>query len=119
MGSRKARQWTSFTTFLLRDAVEPGRPRCAYLWSTDQLARYRIAVNVERDREDLCCVPAAAAGRGTSMQLGGDILRSRRRGMAADHPRTDLLGTTRCTCGVPGCPTCYTGVPTWIVTGSP
>ena len=62
-----------------------------YRWSTDQLARYRIAVDDERYGEDLRCVLAAAAANGTSMQPGGDTLRSHPRGIATDHPRIDLL----------------------------
>lgn len=59
----------------------------AYRWSTDQLARYRMAVDDEHRGGQLQDLLATAAG----MARGGDTLRSRPRGMAADHPRIDLL----------------------------
>lgn len=59
----------------------------AYHWSGDEITRYRMAVDAERSGEDLRRVLAAVSG----MQRGGDILRSRPRGVAADHPRLDLL----------------------------
>lgn len=63
----------------------------AYQWSADQLARYRMAVDAERSGEDLRRLLAAVPGGNTGMQRGGDLLRSRPRGSAADHPRLDLL----------------------------
>jgi uncharacterized protein (TIGR02453 family) len=59
----------------------------AYHWSTDQLGRYRMAVDAERSGAELQRLLAAVP----SMQRGGDTLRSRPRGFAADHPRLDLL----------------------------
>lgn len=63
----------------------------AYQWSTDQLARYRSAVDGERSGEDLRRLLAAVSGSKTAMQRGGDTLRSRPRGSPPDHPRRDLL----------------------------
>jgi uncharacterized protein (TIGR02453 family) len=63
----------------------------AYQWSSDQLARYRVAVDDERRGEELRRLLATASGSKTRMQRGGDILRSRPRGTAPDHPRMDLL----------------------------
>ncbi|MBV8994276.1 MAG: DUF2461 domain-containing protein [Pseudonocardiales bacterium] len=63
----------------------------AYHWSADQLARYRMAVDAERSGEDLRRLLAAVPGGSAGMQRGGDLLRSRPRGSAADHPRLDLL----------------------------
>lgn len=59
----------------------------AYHWSADQVARYRAAVDAERTGEDLRRLLAVVSG----MQRSGDMLRSRPRGVAADHPRLDLL----------------------------
>jgi uncharacterized protein (TIGR02453 family) len=60
----------------------------AYHWSADQLARYRTAVDAEHSGEDLRHLLAAVP---SEMRCGGDMLRSRPRGIAADHPRLDLL----------------------------
>lgn len=59
----------------------------AYRWSSDQIIRYRMAVDAEPSGADLRRLLAAVSG----MQCGGDTLRSRPRGVAADHPRLDLL----------------------------
>jgi uncharacterized protein (DUF2461 family) len=63
----------------------------AYRWSTDQLTRYRSAVDNERSGEDLRRLLTSASGNKVGMQRGGDTLRSRPRGVALDHPRMDLL----------------------------
>lgn len=63
----------------------------AYHWSADQLTRYRMAVDAERSGEDLRHLLEAIPGGSTGMQRGGDLLRSRPRGSAADHPRLHLL----------------------------
>lgn len=63
----------------------------AYRWSTDQLARYRMAVEDERGGEALRSLLAAASGDWDGMQRAGDTMRTRPRGIAADHPRIDLL----------------------------
>ncbi|MGH3785102.1 MAG: DUF2461 domain-containing protein [Pseudonocardiaceae bacterium] len=63
----------------------------AYRWSADQLARYRAAVQDERSGEHLQRLLATVFGSGAGMKQGGDTLRSRPRGIAADHPRIDLL----------------------------
>lgn len=60
----------------------------AYQWSTDELARYRMAVDADHSGEDLRRLLAAVP---TPMQRGGDVMRSRPRGIATDHSRLDLL----------------------------
>jgi uncharacterized protein (TIGR02453 family) len=62
-----------------------------YQWSADQLARFRSTVDDERSGEDLQRLLDAVSGGGAAMQRGGETLRSRPRGSAADHPRMDLL----------------------------
>ncbi|HEY6422669.1 MAG TPA: DUF2461 domain-containing protein, partial [Pseudonocardiaceae bacterium] len=59
----------------------------AYRMAPDQLARYRAAVDAERSGADLQRVLVTAV----EMQRGGDTLQSRPRGIAADHPRMDLM----------------------------
>lgn len=63
----------------------------AYQWSTDQLARYRVAVDDQRRGEDLRRLLASASSGKAEMLRGGDTLRSRPRGTQPDHPRMDLL----------------------------
>jgi uncharacterized protein (TIGR02453 family) len=57
--------------------------------ASDQLVRYRSAVDDPRRGEELREVLAAVTAAGH--RVGGDLLRTRPRGVAADHPRLDLL----------------------------
>lgn len=58
-----------------------------YRMAPDQLARFRAAVDDDRRGTDLVARLAALDG----MEIGGEQLKSRPRGFAADHPRLDLL----------------------------
>ena len=65
-----------------------------YRWEPDQLARYRTAVDDERRGRDLQARLAAVDGAavdGTALAVAGDLLATRPRGVAPDHPRLDLL----------------------------
>jgi uncharacterized protein (TIGR02453 family) len=55
----------------------------------DQLARYRAAVDDPRRGEALREVLAAVTAAGH--RVGGDLLKTRPRGVAADHPLLDLM----------------------------
>jgi uncharacterized protein (TIGR02453 family) len=59
----------------------------AYRWSSDQLARYRQAVDDERSGTALERLLAAT----TVMQRGGSTMRGRPRGVLPTHPRLELL----------------------------
>ena len=64
----------------------------SFAMASDQLARYRTAVDDERRGEALEKIIAKLASAG--WQLHGDQLKSRPRGFDADHPRIDLLRST-------------------------
>jgi uncharacterized protein (TIGR02453 family) len=55
----------------------------------DQVERYREAVDSERPGRELAAIVADL--REAGMSIGGDRLKTRPRGVAADHPRVDLL----------------------------
>ncbi|MCP2166358.1 DUF2461 domain-containing protein [Goodfellowiella coeruleoviolacea] len=61
----------------------------SFAMAADQLARYRTAVADERRGGELVRLLAALTRRG--WELRGDRLKTRPRGVAADHPRLDLL----------------------------
>ena len=57
--------------------------------SSEQVARYRSAIDEGVTVPDL---RATLAGlRRTDLELGGDVLKTKPRGIAADHPDLDLL----------------------------
>ncbi|GAA4618901.1 TIGR02453 family protein [Saccharopolyspora hordei] len=56
---------------------------------SDQLARFRTAVDTDVHGDHLRRLLDALAASG--WEITGDVLRSRPRGVAADHPRLDLL----------------------------
>jgi uncharacterized protein (TIGR02453 family) len=60
-----------------------------YRMEPDQVSRYRAAVDEARTGEELSGVVAAV--RASGHQVAGDQLRTRPRGVDADHPRLDLL----------------------------
>ncbi len=60
-----------------------------YQMAPDQLARYRVAVDAAPSGQGLVTVVKALEGKGFA--VGGEQLKSRPRGVAADHPRLDLL----------------------------
>lgn len=65
-----------------------------YRWESDQVARYRAAVDDERRGRDLEGRLAVLTGTTldeTTLVVGGDRLATRPRGVAPDHPRLDLL----------------------------
>jgi len=57
--------------------------------SSDQVARYREAVDADRSGAMLADVMATLAGEG--FVIGGDRLKTMPRGVPADHPRADLM----------------------------
>ena len=65
-----------------------------YQWAPDQVARYRTAVDDERRGADLqarLAAVTAATVDGVPVEVAGDRLATRPRGVAPDHPRLDLL----------------------------
>jgi uncharacterized protein (TIGR02453 family) len=56
---------------------------------SDQLARYRVAVDEDRRGEELAGIIAKL--RKAGWEIKGDRLKSRPRGFEVDHPRIDLL----------------------------
>jgi len=72
----------------------------------DQLGRYRTAVQDEVAGERLDAVIAALIGQGLS--VGGDVMRTRPRGVPAEHPRIDLLRHRSLTAGR------AVGEPAWL-----
>ncbi|WP_199431847.1 DUF2461 domain-containing protein [Qaidamihabitans albus] len=61
---------------------------CFHL-AADQLARFRRAVDTDVHGAEL--VKILAALRRSGWEIAGDMLKTRPRGFAADHPRLDLL----------------------------
>lgn len=55
----------------------------------DQLVRYRSAVDDDRSGTDLARTIEALRGNG--FQIGGEVLKTRPRGVAPDHPRLELM----------------------------
>jgi uncharacterized protein (TIGR02453 family) len=65
-----------------------------YRWESDQVARFRTAVDDERRGRDLAARLAtvgAATVDGARLVVAGDRLATRPRGVAPDHPRLELL----------------------------
>ena len=60
-----------------------------YHLAPDQLARYREAADDERRGEDLRGLLDRLGGSG--FEVGGDRMKTRPRGVPADHPRVELL----------------------------
>jgi uncharacterized protein (TIGR02453 family) len=60
-----------------------------YRMASDQIARYRVAVDEERRGEELRARLDKLTGAG--MTVAGDKLATRPRGVPADHPRLELL----------------------------
>jgi len=60
-----------------------------YRMASDQLARFRTAVDDERRGRELDRLLAAVTADGIT--IGGEQLRTRPKGVAADHPRLDLM----------------------------
>lgn len=60
-----------------------------YVMAPDQLARYRTAVDDARRGEDL--VKRVAALADADLEIRGERLKTRPKGVDADHPRLDLL----------------------------
>ncbi|AEA25068.1 DUF2461 domain-containing protein [Pseudonocardia benzenivorans] len=60
-----------------------------YRMESDQVARYRTAVDDERRGADL--IARLDAGRAAGLEVGGQTLTRAPRGVAPDHPRIDLL----------------------------
>lgn len=60
-----------------------------YPYDTELVRRYREAVDDEDGGAQLAAITAKLAGRGFT--IGGDRLKSRPRGVPADHPRIALL----------------------------
>jgi uncharacterized protein (TIGR02453 family) len=60
-----------------------------YAMASDQVARFRTAVDDDRRGEDLVKRVAAVAAAGIT--IGGETLRTRPRGVDQDHPRIELL----------------------------
>jgi len=63
----------------------------------DQIERYRQAIDAERSGTALAAMIAAFQSNG--LTDGGDQLKTRPRGVAADHPRLDLLRYRSLTAG--------------------
>lgn len=63
----------------------------AGIWhmQSDQIARYRASVDEQTSGDRLAGIVSAAQRQG--YQLGGDIMKTRPRGVPADHPRVELL----------------------------
>jgi uncharacterized protein (TIGR02453 family) len=57
--------------------------------SAEQLARYRAAVDAEEPGGRLAAIIKELRAQG--FEIGGDVLKTRPRGVPADHPRLDLL----------------------------
>jgi len=64
--------------------------RGMYVMATDQLERYRRAVDAERTGQELVAL-AAALRRKKIEVTGHEMLKSAPRGYAKDHPRVELL----------------------------
>ena len=65
-----------------------------YRWAPDQIARFRTAVDDERRGEDLAArlgTLTATMIEGVAPTVAGDLLATRPRGIAPDHPRLELL----------------------------
>ena len=65
-----------------------------YRWAPDQIARFRTAVDDERRGEDLAArlgTLTATMIEGAAPTVAGDLLATRPRGVAPDHPRLELL----------------------------
>ena len=65
-----------------------------YRWAPDQIARFRTAVDDERRGEDLAArlgTLTATMIEGAAPTVAGDLLATRPRGIAPDHPRLELL----------------------------
>jgi uncharacterized protein (TIGR02453 family) len=65
-----------------------------YRWESDQVARFRTAVDDERrgcDLEARLAAVGAATVDGAGLVVAGDRLATRPRGVAPDHPRLALL----------------------------
>jgi uncharacterized protein (TIGR02453 family) len=65
-----------------------------YRWASDQVNRFRTAVDDERRGADLAARLAALAAaqiEGAAPTVAGDQLATRPRGVDPDHPRLDLL----------------------------
>jgi uncharacterized protein (TIGR02453 family) len=60
-----------------------------YSMASDQVARFRAAVDDDRRGEDL--VERVAAVTAAGITIGGETLRTRPRGFDQDHPRIELL----------------------------
>lgn len=65
--------------------------------SSDQVARYRQAVDADRSGAMLADIVARLAGDGFA--IGGDQLKTMPRGMPAEHPRADLMRHRSLTAG--------------------
>jgi len=68
-----------------------------YQMAPDQVARYRAAVDADSSGQALVEVADGLVAKG--FELGGEQLKSRPRGVAADHPRLDLLRHRSLTAG--------------------
>ena len=65
-----------------------------YRWAPDQIARFRTAVDDERRGEDLATRLGTLTEtmiEGAAPTVAGDLLATRPRGVAPDHPRLELL----------------------------
>lgn len=60
-----------------------------YRMASDQVTRYRDAVDEERSGKPLAALVERL--RGQDYMVGGDLLKTRPRGYAEDHPRLELL----------------------------
>ena len=63
----------------------------------DQVGRYRVAVDSERSGSKLAAIVAGLRDGGLS--IGGDRVKTRPRGVPADHPRIELLRHRSLTAG--------------------
>lgn len=79
-----------------------------YAHTAEQLARYRAAVDDERRGRALQRVVRKLESAG--FDIGGDRLATRPRGVAADHPRIELLRHRSLTAGS------HLGCPDWLGT---
>lgn len=80
----------------------------AYQLAPDQLARFRAAVNEETSGGELARLVDALAQHG--YELGGEQVATRPRGVAADHPRLELMRLKGIHAGR------AFGVPHWLAT---
>ena len=76
----------------------------------DQVARYRAALDAEGSGADLVAVVDTLRRKG--FQIGGETLATRPKGVAADHPRLELLRHKSLIAWRDR------GTPTWMSTGS-